>query len=73
MNFNLKIAIILHSVENSFLQRVRKILYIFVAVLTTDLSSSQSRKALLRWEMSSDSLNEDDSRLVTEIKKLLAS
>ena len=50
------------------------IFYIFfVAVLTTDLSLSQSRKALLRWEMSSDSLNEDDSRLVTEIKKLLAS
>ena len=48
-------------------------LYFFVAVLTTDLSSSQSRRALLRWEMSSDSLNEDDSRLVTEIKKLLAS
>ena len=48
-------------------------LIFFVAVLTTDLSLSQSRKALLRWEMSSDSLNEDDSRLVTEIKKLLAS
>ena len=48
-------------------------LFSFVAVLTTDLSSSQSRKALLRWEMSSDSLNEDDNRLVTEIKKLLAS
>ncbi|XP_019858834.1 PREDICTED: uncharacterized protein LOC109587061 [Amphimedon queenslandica] len=45
------------------------------AVLKTELLLSQSiyKRVLLRWEMSSESLSEDDNQLVAQIKELIAS
>uniref|UniRef100_A0A1X7T032 Uncharacterized protein n=1 Tax=Amphimedon queenslandica TaxID=400682 RepID=A0A1X7T032_AMPQE len=45
------------------------------AVLKTELLLSQGiyKRVLLRWEMSSESLSEDDNQLVAQIKELIAS